>query len=110
MCKSENGCPEFSYRAVFDLCSPSFSMYHSSAAVKFRTSTAQLSAMSNGGFPHIYFPLLSTCLCVSATESLLSPDTRDIAEPCREHCLERVPGYNFAEREQILCQFHFAAF
>jgi hypothetical protein len=32
-------------------------MYHSFAAAKSRTSTAQLSAMLNGGFPHIYFPL-----------------------------------------------------
>jgi hypothetical protein len=32
-------------------------MYQSFAAAKFRTSTAQLSAMLNSGFPHIYFPL-----------------------------------------------------
>jgi len=64
--RSANGRTESSSRSVFDSCSPSFSMYHSFAAAKFRTSTAQLSAMLNGGFPHIYFPLgfnLFVCLC-----------------------------------------------
>src|SRR5260370_12573846 len=74
MCKSANGRPESSSRSVFDSCSPSFSMYHSFAAAKFRPSTAQLSAMLNGGFPHIHFPAFSICLCVSATASFLSPD------------------------------------
>src|SRR5467141_2819101 len=74
MCKSANGRPEPSSRSVFDSCSPSFSMYHSFAAAKFRPSTAQLSAMLYGGFPHIHFPAFSICLCVSATASFLSPD------------------------------------
>src|SRR3977135_1191734 len=53
MCKSTKGRPESSSRSSGASRNPSFSLYHSRDAGRFRTSIAQLSAMEKGGLPHI---------------------------------------------------------
>ena len=53
MCKSTKGRPESSSRSSGASRNPSFSLYHSRDAGRFRTSIARLSAMVKGGLPHI---------------------------------------------------------
>src|SRR6266436_8812097 len=51
--RSTKGRPESSSRSSGASRNPSVFSYHSRDALRFRTSIAQLSAMENGGLPHI---------------------------------------------------------
>src|ERR1700733_13709261 len=66
ICRSTNGRPESSSRSVGASRNPSFSLYHSRIAARFLTSIAQLSAITNGGLPHMLSSTTSLLLDVSS--------------------------------------------